>query len=92
MGVRVDVALTKPFVSQFLYPLLRLFILGCQADAMFRLDDDDADNKCTWFMFIKPNDMGRELLTLWRQEIIDTNAATTQVSEAHDENNNTPWL
>lgn len=59
---------------------------------MFRLDDGDAKHKCTWFMFIKANDMGRELLKLWRQEIIDTKAATTQASEAHDENSNTPSL
>lgn len=42
--------------------------------------DGNAGNKCTCFMFIKPTDIGKELLVLWKQSIIDADAFEDQVS------------
>lgn len=58
-----------------------LFPFIAQAEVMLQ-HDGNAGNKCTCFMYLQPTDIAKELLVLWKQSILDSNAFEDQVGGA----------
>ena len=57
--------------------------VGWQAEVMLQ-HDGNAGNKCTCFMYLQPTDLAKELLVLWKQSILDSDAFEDQVSNTNN--------